>query len=94
MRVYPIRCQTVFQCDFNKCDLCLDEIDDLLESTKTMTRRDKSDTFHACGVNYDNVEKYYEIVTNLEKMTRPTMQTYTYDVIGEAFKLLKLLCRQ
>lgn len=37
-------------------------IDDLLICTRFMNVRDKKDLFFAQGVDYDNVQKYYNVV--------------------------------
>lgn len=40
-------------------------IDDLLTSTRLMNVRDKKDVFFSQGFDYDNVNKYYDVVTCL-----------------------------
>ena len=54
---------TVSQCGKH---VTYNEIQGLLSATRKMSRQNKKDVFYANGVDFDNVEKYYEYMQKLE----------------------------
>ena len=46
------------------------EIQDALDSTIQLRPKDKVDYFYSVGIEYESVEKYYNIVCNLEEQLK------------------------
>lgn len=72
----------VFQTHFSRNNnVSLRCIDDLLISTRSMNVRDKKDVFFAQGLDYDNVNKYYNVVKYLNHTyyeVRPPIKTKSF----------------
>lgn len=82
--------QTVHTRSVRICD-----IQDSLDSTRGLDKHNTRMYFESCCINYDNVEKYYDIVKVLNTAyykDRMNLISYVYHYISMFSAIKRLLC--
>lgn len=71
------------------------DVQDCIDSTQGLNTAIKRGYYESCGVNYDNVEKYYTVVNDLNTMyyrdhAMTKIVAFVYHYIGVLFEKLSI----
>lgn len=81
---------TVFQVKPPICKVTYRDISDALEVSRKMSTRDKRDYFYSNGIDYDNVEKYWDHVNYIERCMMRSSEHHLMRRFKTAFDALCL----